>query len=95
MVYYNKNLPNEALTAVQKAIAFDPDNFFAYWVRGRLYRVMDRDFESIADFNKALELNGDFHSPYGDLQMAFETLQDQKNYRTLLNELHYFTLLIY
>ena len=79
LVYYNKNLPSEALTAVQKAILFDPENFFAYWVRGRLYRVMKRDSESIADFNKVLELNRDFHSPYGDLQMAYETLQDKEN----------------
>ena len=79
LVYYNKNLPKEALIATEKAISFDPDNFFAYWVRGRLYRVMDRDSEAVFDFNKVLELNGDFHSPYGDLQMAYETLEDEKN----------------
>jgi TolB-like protein/Flp pilus assembly protein TadD len=78
LVYYNKNLPKEALVAAEKAITFDPDNFFAYWVRGRLYRVMDRDAESVNDFNKVLELNGDFHSPYGDLQMAYSTLNDEK-----------------
>ena len=79
LVYYNKNLPKEALEATEKAISFDPDNFFAYWVRGRLYRVMERDAEAVFDFNKVLELNGDFHSPYGDLQMAYETLHDKKN----------------
>lgn len=79
LVYYNKNLPKEALEAAEKAISFDPDNFFAYWVRGRLYRMTDRDAEAIFDFNKVLELNGDFHSPYGDLQMVYETLHDKKN----------------
>ena len=79
LVYYNKNLPKEALIAAEKAISFDPDNFFAYWVRGRLYRVMERDAEAVFDFKKVLELNGDFHSPYGDLQMAYETLHDEKN----------------
>jgi tetratricopeptide (TPR) repeat protein len=79
LVYYNKKSPKEALIAAEKAISFDPDNFFAYWVRGRLYRVMDRDFEAVSDFNKVLDLNGDFHSPYGDLQMAYETLHDEKN----------------
>lgn len=79
LVYYNKNLPKEALIAAEKGISFDPNNFFAYWVRGRLYRVMERDAEAVDDFNKALELNGDFHSPYGDLQMAYETLKDKKN----------------
>ena len=84
LVYYNKNLPNEALVAVEKAISFDPDNFFAYWVRGRLYRVMDRDFESVSDFKKVLELNKDFHSPFGDLQMAYERLHDKKGLQEII-----------
>lgn len=40
--------------------------------------MLDRDFEAIYDFNKVLELNGDFHSPYGDLQMVYETLHDEE-----------------
>lgn len=84
LVYYNKNLPKEALIAAEKAISFDPDNFFAYWVRGRLYRVMDRDSEAVFDFNKVLDLNESFHSPYGDLQMAYETLHDEKNLQDII-----------
>ena len=79
LVYYNKNLLNEALIATQKAISFDPDNFFAYWIRGRLYRIMDRDSEAIVDFNKVLDLNNDFHSAFGDLQMSYEKLKDKEN----------------
>ncbi|MCK0178975.1 hypothetical protein MWU50_06720 [Flavobacteriaceae bacterium S0862] len=79
LVYYNKNLLNEALIAVQKAISFDRENFFAYWIRGRLYRMMDRDSEAIIDFNKVLDLNHDFHSAFGDLQMSYEKLEDKKN----------------
>ncbi len=79
LVYYNKNEPKEALIAAEKGIALDSNNYFAYWVRGRLYRVMDRDAEAVSDFNKVLELNEDFHSPYGDLQMAYETLGDKDN----------------
>lgn len=79
LVYYNKNLLDEALIAVQKAISFDPDNFFAYWIRGRLYRMKDRDSEAVIDFNKVLELNGNFHSAYGDLQMSYEKLEDKEN----------------
>ncbi|MDU8885030.1 hypothetical protein RXV94_02580 [Yeosuana sp. MJ-SS3] len=81
LVYYNKNLLNEALLSVEKAISFDPDNFFAYWVRGRLYRLTDRDSEAVIDFNKALDLNKNFHTVYGDLQMAYETLHDDENLR--------------
>lgn len=78
LVYNNKNLPKEALIAAEKAIAFDPDNFFAYWVRGRLYRVTGKDAKAVEDFNKVLELNSDFHSPYGDLQMAYEVLRNEE-----------------
>lgn len=79
LAYYNKNSLNEALVAVQKAISFDHDNFFAFWIRGRLYRMMDRDSDAIIDFNKVLEINSDFHSAFGDLQMAYEKLADKKN----------------
>ena len=43
------------------------------------YIVTDRDAEAVFDFKKVLDLNRDFHSPYGDLQMAYETLHDEKN----------------
>jgi TolB-like protein/Flp pilus assembly protein TadD len=79
LVYYNKNLLKEALISVEKGISFDPDNFFAYWVRGRLYRLMERDSEAVIDFNKVLDLNSNFHSAYGDLQMVYEKLHDEKN----------------
>jgi len=49
LAYYNKNLLDEALIAVQKAISFDPNNYFAYWIRGRLYRMQDRDSEAVSD----------------------------------------------
>lgn len=84
LVYYNKNLLDEALTGVQKAISFDPDNFFAYWIRGRLYRMKDRDSEAIVDFNKVLELNKDFHSAFGDLQMSYEKLEDKEGLRDII-----------
>lgn len=79
LVYYNKKMLDEALIAVQKAISFDPDSFFAHWIRGRLYRMQDRDTEAILDFKKVLELNADFHSAYGDLQMSYEKLEDKEN----------------
>ncbi|MBT8299172.1 MAG: hypothetical protein KJO52_12635 [Maribacter sp.] len=86
LVYYNKKLLDDALIAVQKAISFDPDNFFAYWIRGRLYRMMDRDSEAIIDYNKVLDLNDDFHSAYGDLQMAYEKLKDKEGLQQTINK---------
>jgi TolB-like protein/Flp pilus assembly protein TadD len=86
LAYYNKNSLNDALIAVQKAISFDHNNFFAYWIRGRLYRMMDRDSEAVIDFNKVLEINGDFHSAFGDLQMAYEKLEDKKNLQNCIQK---------
>ena len=37
LAYYYKGTFDEAITAVQKAISLDPNNFFAYWVLGRVY----------------------------------------------------------
>jgi TolB-like protein/Flp pilus assembly protein TadD len=86
LAYYNKNSLNDALIAVQKALSFDHNNFFAYWIRGRLYRMMDRDSEAVIDFNKVLEINGDFHSAFGDLQMAYEKLEDKKNLQNCIQK---------
>ena len=86
LVYYNKNSLDEALTAVQKAISFDKDNYFAYWVRGRLYRMMDRDVEAISDFYQVLKLCRDFHSAYGDLQMSYEKLKDKENLEKIIKK---------
>ena len=79
LTYYNKSLLDEALTAIQKAISFDNKNYFAYWIRGRLYRLMNRDSDAAKDFIKVIDLNCDFHSAYGDLQMAYEHMGDRKN----------------
>ncbi len=79
LAYYNKNFLKEALIAVQKAISFDPDNFFAHWIRGRINRMLDRDSEAVIDFNKVLELNCNFHSAYYDLQMSYEKLKDKES----------------
>lgn len=38
--------------------------------------MMDRDSEAIVDFNKVLDLNGHFHSAFGDLQMAWIKLKE-------------------
>jgi len=47
---------------------------------------MDRDSEAINDFNKVLDLNHDFHSAFGDLQMSYEKLEDKKNLRDCIQK---------
>jgi len=84
-VYYNKNSLDEALTSVQNALDLDEDNYFAYWIKGRTYRMMDNDKDAVGQFDKVLELNPDFHSAYGDLQMAYKKLDDQEKLAEVLD----------
>lgn len=76
LVYYNENNLNDALASSEKAIKLNNENYFAYWIKGRMYRMMGRDKEAVADFDKVLELNRNFHTAYGDLQMCYESLSD-------------------
>ena len=85
-ISYNKNSYNEALTSVDNAIKLDEDNFFAYWIKGRTLRMIDNDREAVAQFKRVLELNPDFHTAYGDLEMSYEKLGDKENLNALIEE---------
>lgn len=78
LVYYIKKSHDEALTSIQKAIELDPDNYFAFWIRGRIYRALDQDIDAVEQFNKVLELNPDFHNAYPDLRMAYKHMGNKK-----------------
>jgi adenylate cyclase len=74
LAYYSKRSHGEALTAIEKAVELDPENFFAYWIKGRILRALD-DFEgAVHQFLKVLELNPDFHTVYIELQMEYDRL---------------------
>jgi adenylate cyclase len=77
LVYYSKESIDEAIPATQKAIELDSNDFFPYWIQGRILRALDRDAEAVEQFNKVLELNPDFHTAYDDLHMAYERLGDK------------------
>jgi len=76
--YYYKNSFDEALTAVNKALDLEQNNFFAYWIKGRIYFTTDRNQEALSPFKKAVELNPDFYTAYGDLRMVCERLNNEK-----------------
>jgi serine/threonine protein kinase/regulator of sirC expression with transglutaminase-like and TPR domain len=85
MAYFNKNMRDEALTAVLRAIELDPNNFIAYWILGRIYRETDRDRDAIQPFKKVIELNPDFYAVHMDLRSVYERLGDSEHYATAVN----------
>ncbi len=80
MAYFNKKMPNEALTAVKKAIELDQDNFIAYWILGRIYRKTDRDRDAIEPFKRVVALEPDFYAVHMDLRSVYERLGEMENY---------------
>jgi len=60
-----------ALTASQKAVEMDPNNFTGQWILGRIYLGMDRDREAVELFKKVQALNPELYSVYSDLQIAY------------------------
>jgi adenylate cyclase len=85
LIYYSKRQHVEALTSIEKAIELDPDNFFAYWIKGRIMRALDRFSEAVEQFNKVLELNPDFYTVYIELQMEYDRSKDQKKGIEIVN----------
>jgi tetratricopeptide (TPR) repeat protein len=91
LAYLNKKSLDEALTAGQKAIELDQNNYIGYWVLGRIYRTTDRDREALELFKKVVTLNPDFITGYLDLRMVYERLGDEeKNAETLQTALQVF-----
>ena len=85
LAYWNKEERHEALTASQKAIELDPNNFIGYWILGRIYHGTDRDREAIDLFKKVVALNPDFYSVYGDLEIVYARLGEKEKYDETLH----------
>ena len=82
--YFSKKLNDEAVTASQKAIELDPNNFLGYWILGRIYHNRDRDKEAVEQFQKVVLLNPDFYSVYGDLEIVYARLGEKEKYNEIL-----------
>lgn len=81
LAYFNKGSFDDAMTASQKAIEFDPNNFIGYWILGRIYQSLGRDHEALTMFDRVGELNSNFYSAiYGYSLMAYERLSDMEKY---------------
>ena len=57
-----------------KAIEIDPDYAYYYYIRGWVYKLLERYDEAISDYTKAIELEPDFTYAYYDRGFAYERL---------------------
>jgi len=86
LVYFYKASYDEALTAVEKALELDSDNFFGYWILARVYHTVNRDKEAIEPLRKVLELNPNFYVAYSDLRMVYESMKDAEKFNEINQE---------
>ena len=84
--HFGKKAFDEALICGKKAIELDSNNHIAFWIMGRIYHVTDRDRESVDLFKKAIAINPDFYSAYGDLMIAYERLGEMDKRKEILEQ---------
>lgn len=87
LAYFGKKAFEESMTAIKRAIEFDPNNSNAYWILARIYHTGDRDEEAVKALEKAVELNPDFYEAYDDLRMYYEGLGDKEKHAAVLRKL--------
>jgi len=64
---YRKKIYREALQEFGKAIELDPNNYQAYFWRGRVYMKVKRYRESTVEFQMAIKLKPDYAEAYDNL----------------------------
>ena len=84
--YYNKEEFDQGIEAAQKAIELDVNNFLGYWILGRIYVAIDKAKDAIEQLNKVIEINPDFYTVYGDLQIAYGQMGEKEKYKEVLDE---------
>jgi tetratricopeptide (TPR) repeat protein len=59
MAAYANSSYNEAISYFNQSIQLDPNNAYAYYYRGMVYKSLGETEQAIADFQKCLTLNPD------------------------------------
>jgi tetratricopeptide (TPR) repeat protein len=80
---YRKKIYRKALQEFDKAIELDPNNYRAYFWRGRVYIKVKRYREATVDFQMVIKLKPDYAEAYdnlGWLHMQLEEYDESINY---------------
>jgi tetratricopeptide (TPR) repeat protein len=73
---YRKKIYRKALQEFGKAIELDPDNYRAYFWRGRVHIKTNRLKESTADFQMVIKLRPDYAEAYDNLGWVYMQLEE-------------------
>lgn len=76
---YEANQYDESLQMLNKIIASDSSNSYAYYYRGMIYDTKERRMEAISDFTKAYDLNKEFEIVNYLIASDFDNLQRYKD----------------
>jgi tetratricopeptide (TPR) repeat protein len=80
---YRKKIYRKSLHEFDQAIELDPNNYRAYFWRGRVYIKVNRLKKAAVDFQMVIKLKPDFAEAYdnlGWLHMQFEEYDESINY---------------
>ena len=87
----NKGRLNEALVALKKALALDPQNAGAHYNLGLVYDKMGKTDEAIGAYEKSIAINPGFASAYQNLGIAYF----DKNLKSMAAECFYKAALLF
>jgi len=74
--FYRKKMYRKALREFDKAIELDPDNYQAYFWRGRVYIKVDSLNEAKADFEMVIKLKPGYSEGYNNLGWLHMQLEE-------------------
>jgi adenylate cyclase len=72
--YYYRNMYEDAISAGNRAIELNPDNFLPYWFVGRVYFSMGMYEEAQKSLEKSLSMEPNFYTTMNDLILTYHAL---------------------
>ena len=81
--FFEKDDYNSAINLCNQAIELNPNNEFAYILRGAFYEIFQNYQQAISDYNQAIKLNPNFAEAYNNRGVAYS---DLKNYSQTISD---------
>jgi tetratricopeptide (TPR) repeat protein len=76
LVYWNRGMDEESLSAGVKAVTISPDNYIARWILGRIHMTNDRPRQAVEQFEIVVRLSPEFYTALSDLHNCYINLNE-------------------